>query len=87
MYSEPTDWVFASTKLKGTKPRCGSIASQSYLYPAARAGVLRSVEERNQSGKKARVRYFDLSDNPIKRWDWHNCAIVLEAGSLRVMSI
>jgi integrase len=73
MYAKPTDWVFASTKLKGAKPRCGSIASQSYLYPAAaKAGVFRSVEERDQSGKLVRVRYFDLSGRPIKRWGWHN---------------
>jgi integrase len=73
MYARPTDWVFASTKLKGAKPRCGSIASQSYLYPAAaKAGVLHSVEERNRDGKLARTRYFDLAGNPVVRWGWHN---------------
>ncbi|HWR34951.1 MAG TPA: site-specific integrase [Clostridia bacterium] len=73
MYGKPSDWVFASTKLKGAKPRCGSIASRCYLYPAAaKAGVLRSVEERNESGKLVRTRYFDLSGNPVKRWGWHN---------------
>jgi integrase len=72
MYAKPTDWVFASTKLKGDKPRCGSIASQTYLYPAAvKAGVFHSVEARNQSGKIV-TRYFDLSGNPIKRWGFHN---------------
>jgi hypothetical protein len=69
MYARPTDWVFASTKLKGAKPHCGSIASQTYLYPAAvKAGVFHSVEERNRSGALVRVRYFDLSGVPIKRW-------------------
>jgi integrase len=73
VYGKPADWVFASTKLKGAKPRCGSIASQKYLYPAAaKAGVFRSVEERNREGKLLRVRYFDLSGKPIKRWGWHN---------------
>ena len=49
MYAKPTDWVFASTKLKEAKPRCGSIASQTYLYPAAvKAGVFEAVEQRNQ---------------------------------------
>ena len=24
LYGKPTDWIFASTKLKGAKPRCGS---------------------------------------------------------------
>jgi len=73
MYANPIDWVFASIKLKGAKPRCGSIASQRYLYPAAaKAGVFRSVEERNRKGKLLRVRYFDLSGKPIRRWGWHN---------------
>jgi hypothetical protein len=52
--------------------RCGSIASQTYLYPAAvKAGVFHSVEERNRDGKLV-TRYFDLAGNPIKRWGWHN---------------
>lgn len=73
IYAKLTDWVFASFKLKGTKPRCGSIAGQMYLYPAAaKAGVFRSAEERNRDGKLVRIRYFDLSGNPIKRWGWHN---------------
>ena len=72
MYAKPKDWVFASTKLKGAKPRCGSIAGQTYLYPAAvKAGVFGSVEERNQHGK-VRVRHIDHSGNPIRRWGWHN---------------
>jgi integrase len=73
MYTKPTDWVFASTKLKGAKPRCGSIASQTYLYPAAvKARVFEAVEERSQKGEVIRVRYFDHSGNSIKRWGWHN---------------
>jgi len=72
MYSLPMDWVFASTKLKGKKPRCGSITSQNYLYPAAvKAGMFDSVEERNQDGKLV-TRYYDLSGRPIKRWGFHN---------------
>ncbi|MGC2210923.1 MAG: recombinase family protein [Candidatus Korobacteraceae bacterium] len=72
MYAKSTDWVFASTKLKGAKPRCGSIASQTFLYPAAaKAGVFHSVEKRNRKGKIVSVRYFDLSGKPIKRWGWH----------------
>ena len=73
MYTKPTDWVFASTKLKGAKPRCGSIASQTYLYPAAvKAGVFEAVEERSQKGALVRVRYFDPSGRPVKRWGFHN---------------
>ncbi len=72
-YAGRGDWVFASAKLKGVKPRCGSIASQSYLYrAAAKAGVFDSVEERNGAGGVLRLRYVDLSGNPIKRWGWHN---------------
>ena len=72
-YAAPADWVFASTKLKGSKPRCGSIASQTYLYPAvAKAGVFDSVEERNEHGNVVRVRYVVLSGNPVRRWGWHN---------------
>jgi integrase len=73
MYGKPIDWVFASFKLKGTKPRCGSIASQTYLYPAAaKAGVFRSVEKRNGNGQSIGIRYVDLVGNPVKRWGWHN---------------
>jgi integrase len=71
MYAKPVDWVFASTRLKGVKPRCGSIASQTYLYPAAvKAGVFEAVEERK--GELIRVRYFDPSGRPVKRWGFHN---------------
>jgi integrase len=72
-FGKPTDWVFASVKLEGTKPRCGSIASQRHLYPAAvKAGVIRSVEERDGNGKLTSVRYYELSGNPVRRWGWHN---------------
>jgi len=72
IYARPIDWVFASTKLKGAKPRSGGIASQTYLYPAAaKAKVFRSVQKRNQDGKLV-TRYFDVAGNPIKRWGWHN---------------
>jgi integrase len=72
-YARPGDWVFASTRLKGAKPRCGSVASQRYLYPAAmKAGVFDSVEERDEAGRVIRVRYLGRSGNPIKRWGWHN---------------
>jgi len=73
MYAKPKDWILASTKLKGAKPRCGSIASQTYLYPAVvKAGVFEAVEERNQKGEVIRVRYLDASGKPVKRWDFHN---------------
>jgi integrase len=72
MYARPTDWVFASSKLKGAKPRCGSIASQTYLYPAAvKAGVLRAVEVKNGDGKFV-THYFNQAGKQVKRWGWHN---------------
>jgi integrase len=40
-YSQPTDWVFPSRKLKGRKPRCANMLVEDYLRPAAeKAGVL-----------------------------------------------
>jgi integrase len=39
-YAHDRDWVFPSTKLKGQKPRAGSMLTKSYLRPAAvKAGV------------------------------------------------
>jgi integrase len=34
-YRKPQDWVFPSFKLRGRKPRTGSIMAQDYLRPAA----------------------------------------------------
>jgi integrase len=34
-YGQPGDWVFPSFKLKGKRPRSGSMLSKSYLRPAA----------------------------------------------------
>lgn len=40
-YAKPTDWVFPSTKLKGTQPRVANMLVSDYLRPAAvRAGVI-----------------------------------------------
>jgi len=40
MYGRPRDWVFASNKSRGRKPRSASILTADYLRPAAiRAGV------------------------------------------------
>ena len=65
--------MFASAKLKGAKPRCGSIASQTYLYPAAvKAGVFDSVETRNGAGV-LQVRYIDFSGGTRSSGGgWHN---------------
>src|SRR5208283_4160499 len=40
-YSQPNNWVFASFRLKGKKPRCANMLVEDYLRPAAvEAGVL-----------------------------------------------
>ncbi len=41
LYHRELDWVFASTKAKGKKPRTAGVAGQDYLRPAAvKAGVI-----------------------------------------------
>jgi len=40
-YGQPTDWIFASSKLKGRQPRTASILGADHLRPAAiKAGVV-----------------------------------------------
>ena len=40
MYGRPTDWIFASTRSKGKKPRSSSVLTWDHLRPAAiAAGV------------------------------------------------
>jgi hypothetical protein len=49
-YSKPEDWVFPSFRLRGRKPRTGSIMAQDYLRPAAvKAGIL-APEDRRRFG-------------------------------------
>lgn len=44
-YHRDTDYVFASDKLKGTKPRCGQMVNRDYLKPAAvEAGIIKQEE-------------------------------------------
>jgi len=53
-YSQPTDWMFASTRLKGKQPRVANMLVEDYLRPAAvKAGVL--VE-----GEKVRFGFHNL---------------------------
>jgi integrase len=45
-YAQPTDWVFASTRLKGKRPRVANMLVEDYLRPAAvKAGVLKEGEK------------------------------------------
>jgi integrase len=40
LYAKPDDWVFPSTKLRGTKPLSGSIMAADKIRPAAiKAGI------------------------------------------------
>jgi integrase len=60
-YALDADYVFVSKKLKGKKPRLGSMVEQDYLQPAAiRAGVLEVKD-----GK----RYID--GESVKRFGFH----------------
>ncbi len=62
-YSQPADWVFPSTKLKGRQPRVANMLVESYIRPAAaKAGVLCShVDEQGEL----------LEDDP-RRFGFHN---------------
>jgi len=45
-YSQPTDWVFASTRLKGKQPRVANMLVEDHLRPAAvKVGVLKKGEK------------------------------------------
>lgn len=45
-YGQPTDWVFASTGLKGKQPRVANMLVEDHLRPAAvRMGVLKQGEK------------------------------------------
>jgi len=49
-YSRPLDWVFPSFKLRGRKPRTGSIMAQDYLRPAAVKAAILAAEDRRRFG-------------------------------------
>jgi integrase len=45
-YGQPTDWVFASTRLKGKQPRVANMLVEDHLRPAAvKVGVLKQGEK------------------------------------------
>jgi integrase len=45
-YGQPTDWVFASLRLKGKHPRVANMLVEDYLRPAAvKTGVLKEGEK------------------------------------------
>lgn len=64
LYSRPDDYVFASYKLGGKKPRMGSMVVEDHLRPAAvKAGVIRKTED---------GRTFDSNGNEIERFGFHS---------------
>lgn len=45
-YGQPTDWVFASTRLEGKRPRVANMLVEDHLRPAAmKAGVIKEAEK------------------------------------------
>jgi integrase len=61
-YNKPDDFVFASFKLHGKKPRTGNMVVEDYLRPAAiKAGVI--IERDGQT--------YDTAGNLIKRFGFH----------------
>ncbi len=82
MYGKDTDWIFASSRTKGTTPRVGNMLVRSFLYPAAvKAGVLTTtnvkvMRTKKKKGKKVAVEvevpiYFDRKGNRVKRFGFH----------------
>ena len=62
-YSQPADWVFPSTKLKGRQPRVANMLVESHIRPAAaKAGVLSAHV--NEKG--------DLVEDDSRRFGFHN---------------
>jgi len=61
-FNKPDDFVFASTKLRGAKPRTGSMIVGDYLRPAAiTAGVIKVVKGTT----------YDMAGNVLKRFGFH----------------
>jgi integrase len=76
LYGNPEDYIFASHKLRGKKPRVGSMIVEDYLRPAAiQAGVIIA-----RNGKT-----FDGDGNEIKRFGFHTlrhslCSFLMAEG-------
>jgi integrase len=61
-YNKPDDFVFASFKLGGKKPRTGNMIVEDYLRPAAvTAGVIKVVNGVT----------YDMAGNVLKRFGFH----------------
>jgi len=74
-YSQPTDWVFASFRCKGRKPRVANMLVEDYLRPAAvKAGILSS--HRDDEGR--------LVDDDPRRFGFHNLRQSLASFLVRI---
>lgn len=63
-YASQSDFVFASSAMKGTRPRLASMIVQDYVRPCAvKAGVL-TVNDQGET--------LDSKGNPITRFGFHN---------------
>lgn len=61
-FSKQADFVFASFKLDGEKPRVGNMIVEEYLRPAAiKAGVIKVVNGET----------YDMAGNVLKRFGFH----------------
>lgn len=63
LYGKPEDYVFASYKLSGRKPRTGSMIVEDYLRPAAIKARVITLDTQGRT--------FDLNGNQIKRFGFH----------------
>lgn len=62
-YGQPTDWLFASSRLKGKQPRSASIMVEDYIRPAAaKVGILSSHRDENS----------ELVEDDPRRFGFHN---------------
>jgi integrase len=74
-YSQPSDWVFPSVRLKGKQPRVANMLVEDHLRPAAmKAGILSSY--RNDEGK--------LVENDPRRFGFHNLRHSLASFLVRI---
>ncbi len=74
-YSQPSDRVFPSFRLKGKQPRVANILVEDYLRPAAmKAGIFSSY--RNDEGK--------LVENDPRRFGFHNLRHSLASFLVRI---
>jgi site-specific recombinase XerD len=51
VYNKESDWIFASTREKGTVPRAASTCGRHYLRPAAIAAGVIAVDDRSRFGR------------------------------------